>query len=65
MVTSYMKKLLLKIVAIFLPWLILLFKDNPGGAFVALVLQASLIGWIPAAIWALNALKEEKPQKPA
>ena len=65
MVTAYMKKLLLKITAIFLPWLILLIKDNPGGAFVALVLQASLIGWIPAAMWALNALKEEKPKKTA
>ena len=65
MVAIQMKKLLLKVTAVFLPWLILLIKDNPGGAFVALILQASLIGWIPAAMWALNALKEEKPNKTA
>ena len=40
------------------PWLVLLLHDNPGGAFVALALQASAIGWIPASIWAFRTVKE-------
>ncbi|CAM4414308.1 MAG: hypothetical protein LEGION0403_FIIPPAGN_00953 [Legionella sp.] len=27
-------------------------NDNPGGAFVALVMQATLIGWPFASVWA-------------
>ena len=40
------------LLAIFLPWVILLIYGNIGGAFVALILQATVIGWIPATIWA-------------
>ena len=44
------------------PWLVLLYKDNPGGAVLALVMQVTLIGWIPASMWALRAIdgQEEK-----
>lgn len=40
------------------PWLILLFHDNPGGAIVALIMQATLIGWIPASVWAWRTMQE-------
>ena len=40
------------------PWLVLLFYDNPGGALVALVMQATIIGWIPAVFWAFKTIKE-------
>lgn len=62
-----MMRILLSVIAILFPWLALLLKDNPGGALVALVLQATLIGWIPASIWAWKAvhakeeLKEDRP----
>lgn len=48
------------------PWVVLLLKDNPGGALLALVMQASLIGWIPASMWALRELRnqEKPPRKP-
>lgn len=51
------------------PWLVLLFHNNPGGALVALVMQASVIGWIPASVWAWRAWypplkKETKPSNP-
>ena len=39
-------------VAILFPWAIIFADDNPLGGFLALALQATLIGWIPAAIWA-------------
>ena len=34
------------------PWVILLMDDNPLGAFFAIMLQATVIGWIPASMWA-------------
>ena len=47
------------------PWLVLLLHDNPGGAVVALVMQATAIGWIPATLWAMRTVKEaEDKQKP-
>jgi len=47
-----MKRIMMSILAIFLPWLVLLLYDNPGGAFLALIMQASIIGWPFAAVWA-------------
>ncbi|ASQ47284.1 hypothetical protein [Legionella clemsonensis] len=44
--------------AIFFPWVILLLDDNPGGAIVALVMQATIIGWIPASFWAIRVIQE-------
>ncbi|HAU0335045.1 TPA: hypothetical protein JBF37_01925 [Legionella pneumophila] len=43
-------RIILSILAIFIPWLVLLIKDNPGGAVVALIMQATLIGWPFASI---------------
>lgn len=48
----------MSLIAIFFPWLILLLEDNPGGAIVALVMQASIIGWPFAAVWALRTQRE-------
>lgn len=47
-----LKRTILSILAIFIPWLVLLIKDNPGGAVVALIMQATLIGWPFASVWA-------------
>lgn len=45
------------LLAMMFPWLVLLLDDNPVGAIIALILQASIIGWIPAIIWARKAQK--------
>lgn len=47
-----MKRLFIAFLAAFVPWIVFLFNDNPGGAFVALIMQATLIGWPFASIWA-------------
>lgn len=52
----YILKLILA--AVF-PWLILLLNDNPGGAILALIMQASVIGWIPASLWAMRIVREQ------
>ncbi len=42
----------MSLLAIFLPWIVMLIYKNFGGALITIVLQATVIGWIPAAIWA-------------
>ncbi|MBA2650814.1 MAG: hypothetical protein H0U73_00885 [Tatlockia sp.] len=51
-------RLFMSLIAIFFPWLVLLIEDNPGGAVIALVMQASVIGWPFAAFWALRVQGE-------
>ena len=57
-----MKKIFMKILAFAFPWMVLFIYDNPGGAILALVMQATLIGWIPASIWAVRVVNEEELQ---
>lgn len=47
------------------PWLVLLIYDNPGGALVALVMQATVFGWIPASLWAMRTVEEAELEKKA
>lgn len=58
-----MKKIFMKILAFAFPWMVLFIYDNPGGAILALVMQATLIGWIPASIWAYRVANEEELQR--
>jgi len=44
--------------AIMLPWVYFLIHGQFAQAACALVLQFSIIGWIPAAIWAAKAHKK-------
>lgn len=55
-----LKRLLWKFLCIAFPWIVLLLHDNPGGALTAVLMQATLIGWIPATMWALRTVKEAK-----
>jgi hypothetical protein len=50
------KRMIFSVLAVFLPWLVLLLKDNPGGAGLALLMQATVIGWPFAAIWAWRTI---------
>lgn len=57
------KKIFFGMLAFAFPWAVLLAYDNPGGAIVALVMQASVIGWIPATMWAWNTIYHSESQK--
>ena len=48
------------IIAIFLPWLLFFTIGRPFAGIICLILQITLIGWIPAAIWATYALSQYK-----
>lgn len=58
-----MKRLGWSFLALVFPWIALLFKDNPIAAFLALALQATIIGWIPAAFWAWRVVHKEHRAK--
>lgn len=53
------------LVAIFFPWLILLLEDKPGDAVIALIMQASILGWPFAAAWALRVQRGVRKAKAA
>ena len=48
------------ILAILLPWLQFFTIGRPFAGVICLLLQLSLIGWIPAAIWSVYALSQYK-----
>ena len=51
------------LLAILLPWLAFFTIGRPIAGIVCLVLQITLIGWIPAAIWAVYALSQFKTDR--
>jgi uncharacterized membrane protein YqaE (UPF0057 family) len=48
------------IIALLLPWLLFFTIGRPIAGIVCLALQITLVGWLPAAIWAVYALSQYK-----
>jgi uncharacterized membrane protein YqaE (UPF0057 family) len=46
------------IIAILLPFLVFFTIGRPIAGIICLILQVTLIGWLPAAIWAVYALSQ-------
>ena len=46
------------LIALLLPWLLFFTIGRPLAGIICLILQITLIGWIPAAIWAAYALSQ-------
>jgi uncharacterized membrane protein YqaE (UPF0057 family) len=54
------------LIAILLPWLSFLLRGKILSGILCLILQITLIGWLPAAIWAvvsLNNAREDRRNK--
>ena len=51
------------LIAIVLPWLLFFTIGRALAGLLCLVLQLTLIGWIPAAIWAVYALSQHNTEK--
>lgn len=51
------------VIAIFLPFLLFFTIGRPIAGIVCLILQLTLVGWIPAAIWAVYALSQYNTDK--
>jgi len=50
-------------VAILLPWLALMLRRRIFQGVICLILQITLIGWIPAVIWALVVLNNDNNER--
>ncbi len=48
------------LIAFLLPWLTFFTIGRPFAGIICLILQLTLIGWIPATIWAVYALSQYK-----
>jgi len=46
------------VIAIFLPFLLFFTIGRPFAGIICLILQLTLIGWIPAALWAVYSLSQ-------
>jgi uncharacterized membrane protein YqaE (UPF0057 family) len=51
------------VVAVLLPWLALLLRGHILQALLCLVLQLTLLGWIPAAIWAVVVVNNDAQER--
>ncbi|MDO4233182.1 MAG: YqaE/Pmp3 family membrane protein [Lautropia sp.] len=51
------------LLAIFLPPVVFFTIGRPFAGIFCLILQITLIGWIPAAIWAVYALSQYKTDR--
>lgn len=51
------------LLAIFLPFLLFFTIGRPLAGIICLILQITLIGWIPAALWAVYALSQWNTDK--
>jgi uncharacterized membrane protein YqaE (UPF0057 family) len=50
-------------VAILLPWLALIIRGYIVQGLICLILQLTLIGWLPAAIWALVVVSNDNQER--
>ena len=57
------RKHLTLILAILLPFVAFFTIGRPIAGIICLVLQITLIGWLPAAIWAVYALSQYKTDR--
>lgn len=49
--------------AIIIPWLQFFTIGRPIAGIICLLLQFSLIGWLPASLWSIFALSQYKTDK--
>jgi uncharacterized membrane protein YqaE (UPF0057 family) len=51
------------LLAILLPWLSFLLRGKLLSGILCLILQITVLGWIPAAIWAVVSLQNHRADK--
>ncbi len=50
-------------VAVLLPWLALMLRGRVFQGLLCLILQITLIGWLPAAIWAVMVVNSDNEER--
>ena len=51
------------ILAILIPWLNFFTIGRPIAGIICLLLQLTLVGWLPAALWSIYALNQYKTEQ--
>jgi len=51
------------LLAILLPWLALLLRGHIFQGIVCLILQITVLGWIPAAVWAVLVINNDNEER--
>lgn len=51
------------LLAILLPWLALLLRGHIVQAILCLILQLTVLGWIPAAVWAVLVINNDNEER--
>ena len=51
------------LIAIVLPWLAFFTIGRPFAGVICLLLQLTVLGWVPAAIWAVYSLSQYKTDR--
>jgi uncharacterized membrane protein YqaE (UPF0057 family) len=51
------------LIALILPWLTFFTIGKPMAGILCLILQITVIGWLPATIWAVYSLSQYKTDK--
>ncbi|WP_343669465.1 YqaE/Pmp3 family membrane protein [Chitinophaga sp.] len=51
------------LIAILLPWLSFLLRGKILSGILCLILQCTILGWIPAAIWAVVSLNDSRADR--
>jgi uncharacterized membrane protein YqaE (UPF0057 family) len=51
------------LIALFLPWLVFFTMGKIGQGILCLILQITLIGWLPATIWAFISISNYNADK--
>ncbi|MDP6689901.1 MAG: YqaE/Pmp3 family membrane protein [Alphaproteobacteria bacterium] len=51
------------LIALLLPWFLFFTIGRVFAGIICLILQCTLIGWVPAAIWAVYALSQYNMDK--
>jgi TM2 domain-containing membrane protein YozV len=51
------------LIAILLPWLSFFLRGKIFTGIICLILQITILGWIPAAIWAVVSLNNARADK--
>lgn len=51
------------LIAVLFPWLSFFLRGKILVGFLCLILQITIIGWLPAAMWAVASLVDERNKK--
>jgi uncharacterized membrane protein YqaE (UPF0057 family) len=51
------------VVAVLLPWLALMLRGRVIQGLLCLVLQITVIGWLPATVWALVVINNDNQER--